>query len=325
MGQAPASGLGPPLALFGGVNADHLRHARPIPPAPGELVWARGRSLWLTGMLGVWLAFGVQTASVQTVALWAVSTALTLCLGHSVGLHRGVIHRAFRMGKTLETALVYLATLCGMGGPIMMFRMHELRDHWQNQRMCPAYFSYGHGLARDFLWYLHVDYEPRNLSFEPRLPMRVAQDPIYRFLDRTWMLQQLPWAVILYAAFGLGGVVWGVAARVSTSVLGHWVVNYFAHTRGEIAYELQGGEEGRNCWVFGALSMGEGWHNNHHAYPESARIGIRPLELDPGWIVILALRRLGLVWRVKTPAQLTLRAGGQVREARAADAGVASL
>lgn len=297
----------------GVTHEDRLRHARPIPAEPGELVWAKGRSLWLIGMLGTWLALGWATATPQVVLLWAGTTAFTLCLGHSVGLHRGVIHRAFRMGKTLETALVYLATLCGMGGPIMMFRMHQLRDHWQNQRMGPEYFAYDHGIGRDFLWYLHVDYVPRNLAYEPALPMRVAEDPIYRFLDRTWMLQQLPWAALFYALFGLGGVVWGVAARVATGVLGHWVVNYFAHTRGEIAYELAGGEEGRNNWVFGALSMGEGWHNNHHAYPESARIGLRPHEIDPGWLALRALAALGLVWDLQTAASLPLRSGARAR------------
>lgn len=271
------------------------------------------RSLWLVGMLGIWLALGPATVTPQLALLWAASSATTLCLGHSVGLHRGVIHRAFRMGKRLEATLVYLATLCGMGGPIGMFRMHEVRDHWQNQRMCPEYYAYGHGILQDFLWYLHMDHHPQGAAFEPAVPPRVADDTFYRFLDRTWMLQQLPWAALLYALFGLGGVVWGIAGRVATSVLGHWVVNYFAHTRGEIAYELEGGEEGRNNWVFGALSMGEGWHNNHHAFPRSARIGLRPHELDPGWLAIRGLAALGLVWDVKTPADLRLRSGGRPR------------
>ena len=83
---------------------------------------------------------------------------------------------------------------------------------------------------------------------------------------------------------------------------GHWLVGYFAHNRGPQTWHVEGaGVQGYNVRYCGLVTMGEAWHNNHHAYPASARLGLGPGEADPGWWVLLALSRLGLVWDLKTP------------------------
>ena len=130
-------------------------------------------------------------------------------------------------------------------------------------------------------------------------------DRFYRFLDWSWMLQSLPIAILFYMAAGWGGVVWGVCARIAVSSLGHWLVNYVAHTTGYQGWSIEGsGEQGRNSILFGAISMGEGWHNNHHAWPNSARMGLEWWELDAGYMSLRVMEKLGLVWDVQVAGEV---------------------
>ena len=114
-----------------------------------------------------------------------------------------------------------------------------------------------------------------------------AEDRFYRFIERTWMAQQLPWAVLFFAIGGMPWLVWGIAVRVAASVTGHWLVGYFAHNRGPRSWHIEGaGVQGYNVPYCGLITMGEAWHNNHHAFPGSARLGLSKGETDPGWWVL---------------------------------------
>ena len=137
---------------------------------------------------------------------------------------------------------------------------------------------------------------------------RVGDDRFYRFLERTWRWQQLPLALALYAAGGASWVVWGSGVRLFASLTGHWLVGYLAHNRGARHWHIAGAAvQGYNVPGFALLTMGESWHNNHHAFPESARLGVRGGEWVPGWAVLRLLRRVGLVWNVATPETLPAR------------------
>jgi stearoyl-CoA desaturase (delta-9 desaturase) len=111
--------------------------------------------------------------------------------------------------------------------------------------------------------------------------------------------------------FLIGGwswVVWGVCARVFVSVAGHWFVGHLAHTRGPQTWLVEGsGVQAFDVPWAGIPTMGEAWHNNHHAYPGSARIGLYPGQSDWGFRFIQALERLGLAWNIRTPASLPAR------------------
>ena len=101
---------------------------------------------------------------------------------------------------------------------------------------------------------------------------------------------------------------WGVCARVTVGVLGHWIIGYLAHNHGTLSSEVRGAAvQGRNVRFTSLVTMGECWHNNHHAFPGSGRLGLSPGEWDPGWWVLLGLRRLGLVWAIRLPADLPNR------------------
>lgn len=273
----------------------------------GRVHWQPAKSLWISAVTLVALVGGPLTATWGAVALFFVTTGVTVCLGHSLGMHRRLIHRAYDCPLWLERLFVYLGTLVGMAGPFGMIRQHDIRDWAQRKSRCHPYLAHASGMLRDGWWQLHCELRLRH---PPRLTLerRVAQDPFYRFVDRTWMAQQLPWAVLFYLAGGVPWVVWGIAVRVAASVTGHWLVGYFAHNRGPRSWHIEGaGVQGYNVPYCGFLTMGEAWHNNHHAFPASARLGLNDGETDPGWWVLLGLRRVGLVWNLKTPELLPPR------------------
>ena len=96
--------------------------------------------------------------------------------------------------------------------------------------------------------------------------------------------------------------------RLFVSLTGHWLVGYLAHNRGARTWHITNAAvQGYNVPGFGLVTMGESWHNNHHAFPESARLGLAPGEWDPGWLVLRILRRAGLVWDIATPETLPPR------------------
>jgi len=240
--------------------------------------------------------------------LFVSSTVVVLLFGHSIGNHRKLVHNSFQCPRWLEYALVYCGVQVGLAGPIGLLRQHELRDFAQRLPQCHPYLRHGSGMWRDAWWQLNCDLElvdPPTISIEAR----VMQDPLFRFLERTWMLQHLPWALAFWAWGGWGFVFWGVCARVSAGVFGHWIIGYLAHNHGTIVREVQGAAvQGRNVRLASLLTMGECWHNNHHAFPGSARLGLAPGEWDPGWWVLSGLKRTGLAWDIRLPADLPARA-----------------
>jgi fatty-acid desaturase len=176
----------------------------------GDVVWHPAKSLWIGGLTFVALAFGAATFSISAFALFVVTTAMTLCAGHSVGLHRRLIHNSFECPRWLEYVCVYLGTLVGMAGPIGMIRQHDLRDWAQRRPCCHDYLKHGRRFWIDAWWQLHCELR---LCNAPRFELEPAlrNDRFYVWLERYWMQQQLPWAVTFYAIGGWGWVVWGFA------------------------------------------------------------------------------------------------------------------
>lgn len=267
----------------------------------GRVVWASLKSLWFSAHAAVALIAGPLTANWEVVALSAGLTVLTLCCGHSVGIHRLLIHRSFETPKWLERCLVFLGVLVGMGGPRRMIYLHESRDWCQRQPQCHPFYIHQSGVLKDAYWNLHCECR---LSNPPtfQVEAEAANDRFYRLLDRCWMAAQLPLAAVLFAIGGLSWCVWGISVRIVVSLIGHWGVGYLAHNFGERDWHVEGASvQGFNVRGFGLLTMGEAWHNNHHAFPESARLGLKRTQPDPGWWFVLFLKSLGLVWNVKLP------------------------
>ncbi|MBD3834294.1 acyl-CoA desaturase [Brevundimonas bullata] len=276
-------------------------------PTEGRVVWDPAHSMWNGAMLAVTLAFGLATFNLSAFAVFVVLTGATLLLGHSVGFHRRLIHGSFDCPLWLERLLVWIGTLVGMSGPFWMIRTHDLRDWAQRQSDCHDYLAHRRPMAIDAVWQMNCRLV---LDQPPTFDLgRIGRDPFYRFLERTWMWQQAPVAGLLWLMGGWSFVVWGVCVRVSISVIGHWFVGHLAHRRGPQTWLVrEAGVQAHDVPWAAIPTMGEAWHNNHHAWPGSARIGLYPGQTDWGYRFIQLLARLGLAWDVQTPESMSERA-----------------
>jgi fatty-acid desaturase len=284
----------------------HLIDTPGSSPVEGRVVWDPVHSLWNGGMLAATLIFGAATFSLGALAVFVVTTGATLLLGHSVGFHRRMIHGSFDCPLWLERLLSWFGTLVGMSGPFWMIRAHDIRDWAQPQSDCHDYLAHRRPMLIDAVWQMHGRLE---LERPPAFDLgRIGRDPVHRFLERTWMLQQVPVATALWLMGGWGFVVWGVCARVSISVIGHWLVGHLAHRRGPQTWQvIDAGVQAHDVPWAAIPTMGEAWHNNHHAYPGSAKIGLHPGQSDWGYRFIQLLEHLGMAWNVRTPDDMTGR------------------
>jgi stearoyl-CoA desaturase (delta-9 desaturase) len=206
----------------------------------GKVRYAPAKSLWFIAMACAAAIGGATTFSAGAFGVFAGSTAAVLLLGHSLGSHRKLIHNSYQCPQWLEYLLVYLGVQVGLAGPLGLLRQHELRDYAQRLPTCHDYLRHGRGLWTDAWWQLNCELRlisPPHIELESR----VADDRFYLFLERTWMLQQVPPALLLYWWGGWGFVFWGVCAAGAAV-------------------------QGRSIHLTSLMTMGECWHNNHHAY-----------------------------------------------------------
>jgi fatty-acid desaturase len=222
-------------------------------------------------------------------------------LGVTLGLHRLLSHRSFEAPRWLERTLVIMGTLACQSGPIEwvgLHRHHHLHSDQPNDH---------HDAARG-LWWSHSEWmlhEIPALREIGRFTADLRRDPVYRWLDRWFLLVQLPLGLALWYAGqhwqvpggGLGLVLWGIPLRIVVVYHVTWLVNSATHAFGYRNFDSP--DLSRNCWWVALLSFGEGWHNNHHAHPQSARHGLRWFELDITWLHIRLLAALGLAHRIR--------------------------
>jgi sn-1 stearoyl-lipid 9-desaturase len=272
-------------------------------PVEGRVRWDPVHSIWNGSMLIGTLGLAPVSFNWSAFSVFLVLTAITILLGHSVGFHRRLIHRSFECPRWLEYALVWIGTVVGMSGPHWMIRTHDLRDWAQRQSDCHDYLAHRRPMLVDAWWQMHCRLE---LGSPPAFHLGSAgRDHFYRFLEATWMAQQLPIAFLLFAGGGWSWVVWGICVRVTASVGGHWFVGHFAHRHGPQSWLVDdAGVQAHDVPWAAIPTMGEAWHNNHHAFPGSARIGLYPGQSDWGYAFICVLERMGLAWAIVLPGDL---------------------
>ncbi len=270
-----------------------------------RLDWAK--LFWVGSMLVFGIIGSALTVTAGSIVLFTVFTATTLCFGHSVGMHRRFIHRSYQCPRWLEVLLVHLGTLIGLAGPLRMLRTHDLRDWAQRQAACHDYFSHASVWYKDAYWQLFCSIKlscPPDVTPEPE----ITNDHVFHLMEKTWMWQQLPWAFLFFCFGGWAWVFWGICSRVSVSILGHWLIGYFAHNQGQRDWHVDGvAVQGHNIPWTALLTMGENWHNNHHAFPNSAKLGLEAGQWDPGWWALKALEKCGLVSDLVVPNMASLR------------------
>jgi fatty-acid desaturase len=273
----------------------------------GEVRFSLFKFSWFVGLLAITVVWGLPSLRWDTLALFIWSTGFVLLFGHSLGNHRKLVHQSFQCPRWLTVCLLFCGTQVGLSGPLGLLRQHDLRDYAQRLPDCHDYLKHGRSAWLDAWWQLCCELQltkPPHLLLETHL----LHDPILLWFERTWLLLQLPVAALFYAWGGWDYVVWGVCARIVAAVFGHWLIGHLAHNHGSGDYHITGAEvQGRNVRCTFLITMGECWHNNHHAYPGSARLGLAASEWDPGWWVLVALQKVGLVWGVVLPDDLAYR------------------
>jgi fatty-acid desaturase len=276
-------------------------------PVLGTVIYDRKKLVWNIGMIGSAIIFAPMTFEFSSVALFLVLTYSSLLIGHSVGMHRMMIHRTFESPSVTEKLLIYIGVLVGMSGPYGIIKIHDTRDWAQRQAQCHDFFSHRRGYFRDIWWQLTSTFSfknPPTVNIEPKY----KNDKFYQWLESTWRYHQIGVALVLYMSGGWAFVVWGVCVRVSVSVVGHWTITYFCHNPGPGTWKVKNAVvQASNLRGLGLLTYGECWHNNHHAFPESARIGVEPGQSDPAWYFIKFLAWLGLAKNIGKPRPEKLR------------------
>lgn len=258
--------------------------------------------VFIFGTVGALLNF-----TISGFILFIVFTLVTLCLGHSLGMHRRFIHRSYDCPKVLEYFFVHLGVLVGLAGPIGMLKTHDLRDWAQREKQCHPYFAHGKKWFHDAYWQLFCSIK---LDDPPKVQIEsgIANDLVYKWMEKTWMLQSLPWAILFYLIGGWSWVFLGVFSRMTVSILGHWLIGFFAHNSGSRSWHVKGAAvQGFNISCAALLTMGESWHNNHHAFPKSAKFGLKTGEIDIGWFVLKLLEKGNLVSNLVLPSDLEQR------------------
>ena len=241
-------------------------------------------------------------------------------LGVSVGFHRQFAHRSFATTRSLRVLLAALGSMAAQGPVAYWVAIHRHHHRFSDRPGDPhsPVSSDNHWLSRWGVffhghvgWFLRLDIpNPRCYAAD------VLRDPLLAYVNRTY----LGWVAVgmalpACAAFAItrdpfdlaAGAIWGGLARICIVNNVTWAVNSVGHTAGKRVFSTS--DNSRNHGLLAILAWGEGWHNNHHQCPSSAKFGLRPTQIDVGWWMIRLLIALGLAWDVKlSDAQAAVRA-----------------
>jgi sn-1 stearoyl-lipid 9-desaturase len=239
------------------------------------------------------LSLGVFfTVSWQNFLLFFVLYFITGCLGITLGYHRLLTHKSFRVPKWLEYFFAICGCLALQGDPIAWVADHRNHHKFSDQTQDTHNSRLG-------FWHSHCGW----LFVKTEIPFDFAkdlmQDKFYQFL-RTWhFMPTVILGAILGVTMGWGGLFWGIFARTVWVYHVTWSVNSLSHLFGTQPFKEKSTDQSRNNFLVGWLAFGEGWHNNHHAYPKSPKHGILPMQFDLTWNVIVILKKLRLAYKLE--------------------------
>jgi len=238
------------------------------------------------------LFFFSWKAMITGILLYWVSVGL----GISMGYHRLHTHRSYKLPLWFEYFLAVCGTLSLEGGPIFWVATHRIHHQFSDKPGDPH-------SPRDGAWWAHIGWlltgesKHNNTRLMSKYAPDLAKDRFYtRLNDYHWVPQVLLGAV-LFAFGGLPFLLWGIFARVVFGLHATWAVNSATHMWGNRRFNTR--DDSRNLWWVALLSFGEGWHNNHHAHPTSARHGLTWYEFDPSWILISILKYFGIAKAIR--------------------------
>ena len=243
------------------------------------------------------LAFFPFAFSWSAVVVMLVLNWMTASLGICLGFHRYLTHRSLDLPKWLGYFFVLLGSLALENGPIKWVGQHRMHHANSDTDQDPHSARKGFWWAH-WGWMLHRHPEFDNPFRIKSYTKDLQDDAFYVFLEKHFISVQVAFGLILFAIGGIPWVIWGIFLRVVLVYHQTWLVNSAAHTFGYKNVKLKN-DLSTNCWWVGLLAFGEGWHNNHHAFPKSARHGLRPWEVDMTWWTISVLKTLGLATNIQ--------------------------
>lgn len=271
-----------------------------VPKNIGQVKFSIQKTVWLYFMFGFIFFIDFTSISWHDIVLIIILLFITVGIGHSAGLHRGIIHKSYETNRWFRNISLYFFVLTGLGSPLNWLKQHYFRDYWQNRKDCPTYFQYKHSLLKDYYWNLHLTFIPKDLN-QYNIPTKDLNDPMILWLSKTWYIHYATFMISLYFLLGLNSMLIATSLRTSLIILGHWYIGFASHKYGYSRYTIKNADEsGYNDILLGLISFGEGFHNNHHSHPTSAKFSMKWYEIDFGWILIWLLAKLNIIRHVKT-------------------------
>ena len=243
-----------------------------------------------------------------------VAMYLLTAVGITIGYHRLFTHRSFETNRVVKAIFAILGSMA-VEGPLLKWVAMHRRHHQHSDEEGDPHSPHLHGEGLwgvvTGLWHAHVgwifDRDPDNIE---RYVGDLTKDRALRWISNMfplWVLVSLLVPTVLGGVISLSwsgallGLVWGGLARIFLVHHVTWSINSVCHLWGSRDFESH--DESRNNFIFGVLALGEGWHNNHHAFPTSARHGLRWWQIDISYLVIRAMQAVGLATKVRKPTQ----------------------
>jgi stearoyl-CoA desaturase (delta-9 desaturase) len=272
--------------------------AKTPPVTHADGVWASAALDWVTYCL----YWGVHVAALGVFFTGVTPTALALfaatfwlrMFGITGGYHRYFAHKTYKTSRAFQFALALLGTAATQKGPLWWASLHRIH-HRESDGPGDV-----HSPKQGF-WYSHQGwiFDKRWQATRLDLIPDFARYPEIRWLNRWHFVPPVALAVACFAIGGWPGLFWGFF--LSTTVLWHstYTINSLSHVFGKRRFETD--DTSKNNWALALLTLGEGWHNNHHHYMASCRQGFRWWEVDVTYYALRGLAALGLVWDVREP------------------------
>lgn len=207
--------------------------------------------------------------------------------GVTIGYHRMLTHRSFQPHPVVKFIFLAFGSMAVEGRALEWAATH-IKHHAHSDREGDP-----HSPIEGF-WHAHMGWLFKTTDADPNLYCRnLASDPMVVFMSSTFFLWVILSLAIPFAIGGWTGLLWGGLVRIFFTHHITWSVNSVCHTFGKREFETR--DQSRNEWIVGLLGFGEGWHNNHHAFPRSAFHGLHWWQFDLSGYVIWTLERVGLV------------------------------
>lgn len=234
----------------------------------------------------------------QDMALLAVMYTITI-LGIGIGYHRMLTHQGFNAPNWLRGMFLIFGNMAWEGAPLDWAATHVKHHAHSDEEDDP------HSPLHGF-WHAHIGwlFDRHAFAKAEQYAPHLLEDPVVVFVDRysaVWMTLAL---AIPFALGGWTGFLWAGIVRIFLTTHVTWSVNSICHCFGHRAFETT--DESRNEWVIGLLAFGEGWHNNHHAFPQNAFHGMRWWQFDLSGLIIRFCEKVGLMWDVQRVGEETL-------------------